>query len=298
MNHEQHRSFLWHLSYRLTGSTADAEDVVQETLLKSLEAKPSGDRPLRPWLATVASRLSIDRLRQRQARPYLGPWLPGLVLTPDDEAERAGASTDGRYDLRESATVAFLVALEVLTPEQRAVLVLRDVFDQSAREVAEVLGLSEDNVRQVHHRARVALEGYDSQRCVPDRATVLRSRDLLEQLLTALVTGDSALAAKVLRSDVRSLSDGGGVYSAARVPVVGFERVFLLYRRLTELRPSSSFDFVRCNGLWAVQVRFEHSATHEAPRAVLGVVPSNAGISLIYTQLMPAKLPRELTRES
>lgn len=297
MNHELHRSFLWHLSYRLTGSTADAEDVVQETLLKSLEAPPSEDRPLRPWLATVASRLSIDRLRQRQSRPYVGPWLPGLVLTADED-EREGDSGAGRYDLRESATVAFLVALEVLTPEQRAVLVLRDVFDQSAREVAEAVGLSEDNVRQVHHRARVALEGYDKERCVPDRATMPRSRELLEQLLTALVTGDAALAAKVLRADVRSLSDGGGIYSAARVPVVGFERVYLLYRRLTELRPSSSLEFVRCNGLWALQMSFEQAATHEAPRAVLGVVPSSEGISLIYTQLMPAKLPRDLTLES
>jgi RNA polymerase sigma factor (sigma-70 family) len=291
MDLDEHHRFLWNLSYRLTGSTADADEVVQETMLRCLQARPEADRPLRPWLAQVASRLSIDRLRERQACPYPGPWLPALVETAEAELDST-PSAEARYDLRESLTVAFLLALEVLSPSQRAVLVLRDVFDFSARETAEVLSLSEENVRQLHRRARQALEGYDLERCGADAAARGRSRVALERLLDAITSGDAAEAARVLRADVRSLSDGGGRFEAALVPLLGLERVFAFYQRLAQLRSPVALAPRLCNGLWTLETRFERCGPREAPRAVTGIVPGSGGVGLVFTQLVPEKLPR------
>ena len=116
---------------------------------------------------------------------------------------------------------AFLLALEALTPQQRAVLLLRDVFDYSVAETAEALGLSEPNVKTTHHRARRAMRAYDQQRCVPTRALQERTRAALEQLLVGLMNRDVAAIEALLADDVRSLSDGGGEFAAAHNPVDG-----------------------------------------------------------------------------
>src|SRR5262249_9608157 len=147
----------------------DADDLVQETMLRAIEKPPPDSNEMRPWLVRVAMNLARDHLRRRKRRAYVGPWLPSPV---DDDAleipvEAAGA--EGRYDLLESASLAFLLALEALSPKQRAVLLLIDVFDYSVRETAEALGLSESNVKTTHHRARRALEGYDGARVRPTR---------------------------------------------------------------------------------------------------------------------------------
>ncbi|HKK50506.1 MAG TPA: sigma-70 family RNA polymerase sigma factor, partial [Myxococcota bacterium] len=148
---------LFGLLYRLTGSFADAEDLVQSTFERALERPPpETDRPWRPWLVRVAMNLGRDHLRRRRRRRYDGPWLPAPMPTPDmpSAEEESGLdapepwSTQGRYELMESVSYAFLLALEELTPSQRAVLLLRDVFDYSGRETAEALELSEPGVRQ------------------------------------------------------------------------------------------------------------------------------------------------------
>src|SRR6185295_2830674 len=150
---QAHERFLWGLCYRLTGSAADADDLVQETFVRAIERPPARtDMPWRPWLVRVALNLGRDLLRRRRRAGYVGPWLPAPIDTGDDasppsfEPEIPGVgSTEGRYDLLESVTFAFLLALEALTPTQRAVLLLRDVFDYSVREVADALDLSEAN---------------------------------------------------------------------------------------------------------------------------------------------------------
>jgi RNA polymerase sigma-70 factor (ECF subfamily) len=162
---EEHRSFLWGLSYRMTGSAADADDVVQETFVRAYQhAPPHLDDPRR-WLMRVAVNAGRDVLRRRKRRGYVGPWLPTPIETDDDvppsfEPTVEGETLEGRYDLMESVSLAFLQALEALTPTQRAVLILRDVFDYSAAEVASALNMSEGNVRTVHHRARRAMRTY------------------------------------------------------------------------------------------------------------------------------------------
>ena len=164
----ENRSFLWGLCYRMTGCAADAEEVVQETFVRVLEKPPRDTREsLRPWLVRVAMNLSRDLLRRRRRTEYVGPWLPSPVPPEDVEdqviREPEAAFVDSpaaRYDMRESVSVAFLLALEALTPAQRAVLLLRDVFDYSTGETAEVAGMTEANVKVTLHRARRRMREY------------------------------------------------------------------------------------------------------------------------------------------
>lgn len=288
---QRERRFLWGLCYRMTGSAADAEDVVQEALLKALEVRPSTDAALRPWLTRVALHLAVDRLRRRTAEPLTSVYLPGLIETPE-ELWDAAPSTAAEYGLRESVGLAFLLALEVLSPEQRAAVLLRDVFDFTAREVAEVLDTSEANVRQLHHRAREALRPYDEGRRLPDAALREDSRRLLAGLFQALQDDDAAAAVALLREDVKGRSDGGGRYFAANVVLHGPERVFTLYSRLMALRSPTSARFTVCNGLWVVDAAFEAAQPKDAPRAITGVLPDGVGgAALVFSQLVPERLP-------
>jgi len=166
-----HERFLWGLCYRMTGNAADADDLVQETFVRAWKQPPARtDEPWRPWLTRVAMNLSRDLLRRRRRRHYEGPWLPSPIETGDEASPPSYEPVDeqgnpaARYDMLESVSFAFLLALEALTPAQRAVLLLRDVFDYSVREAADALGMSEPSVKTTHHRARRAMRDYDRDR--------------------------------------------------------------------------------------------------------------------------------------
>jgi RNA polymerase sigma-70 factor (ECF subfamily) len=231
------RTFLWGLCYRMTGCAADAEDIVQETFTRALERPPARTTdPWRPWLVRVAMNLARDQLRRRRRQRYVGPWLPSPIETGDEAVVPAvepalagGDTTAGRYDVLESVSFAFLIALEALTPQQRAVLLLRSVFDYDVRETADALGISESSVKVTHHRARARMTTYDQRRCVPTRALQDRTRAALGQLMAALVGGDRRGAERLLAAGVRAVSDGGGEFHAARVPLLGPERVARFY---------------------------------------------------------------------
>jgi RNA polymerase sigma factor (sigma-70 family) len=234
---DEHRSFLWALLYRMTGCAADADDLLQETFVRVLEKGPGDDgRPLRPWLVRVAMNLAHDLLRRRRRSPYVGPWLPSPVATTQDgepleavEAVSSGISTEGRYDLIESMSMAFLVALEALTPRQRAVLLLRDVFDYSVRETAAVLGASEGGIKVAHLRARRAMQTYDGSRHPSLADAREQARSALYAFTEALVTGDLARVESLLAADCRAMSDGGGEFYAALNPILGGARVARFY---------------------------------------------------------------------
>jgi len=257
---QAHERLLWNLCYRMTGVAADADDLVQETFLRAMERPPLDTAsPLRPWLVRVAMNLARDQLRRRRRRGWTGPWLPSPVETAEDEASPAyePAATEGRYDLLESCTFAFLLALEALTPQQRAVLLLRDVFDYSVAETAAALDLSEANVKTTHHRARRAMAAYDVSRRPPTRELQEATRRTIARFMDALARGDSDTIEAALALDVRALSDGGGELHAARKPVVGRQRVGHLYRRLAELGGADARFAIRMlNGLPALVIDF------------------------------------------
>jgi len=284
--HREHAPFLWGLSYRLTGSAADADDLVQETFVRALERPPPDTtEPMRPWLARVALNLGRDLLRRRRRRRYVGPWLPSPIETGEDatlagyEPVLAGErTTEGRYDLVESVSMAFLLALEVLTPKQRAVLLLRDVFDYSVAETASALDVSESDVKVTLHRARRALEAYDRERCIPTNELRARSRAALESLVGALATGDMRSAEKLLADSATALTDGGGEFFAARKPIVGRERVLRFYRNIGKARlPHSTFEIRTINGLPALVGIFSDRARGQPPRLVQQLVLDKEG---------------------
>jgi RNA polymerase sigma-70 factor (ECF subfamily) len=296
----EHERYLWGLCYRLTGSAAEADDLVQETFVRALQRPPArAEEPWRPWLVTVALNLGRDALRKRRRRGYEGPWLPSPVETegedavPSFEVEGSGG-TEARYDLLESVSFAFLLALEALTPQQRGVLLLRDVLDYSVEETARALHLSEPSVKTTHHRARRALAPYEATRCRPGRQAAARAGEALRRFLTALASGDAAAVEALLAEDARALSDGGGTHHAARKPVVGRARVARLFVGLTRHQsPLLRWEIRTLNGLPSLCVEQRGAAPGFAPRFVLQCTVDAAGrIDAVYTVLAPDKLSR------
>ena len=288
--HRAHARSLFALCYRMTGVAADAEELVQETFVRALEAKPDEDEPLGGYLFRVATRLCIDRLRRRQTEGYRGPWLPSPVR--DESLELGVEAPTARYEVLESATFAFLLALEALSADQRAALVLGDVFDLSAREVGRVMQLEEAHVRQLQHRARKALERYDTTRVRPDALSQERVRAAMEGFFTALATGDVEGAKRWLADDVLVLNDGGGVVHAAMVPLRGAERATLFFSRLLQLRgwPVTT-DAYGANGTWVVDSTFSPGAPKDPLRGVTTVQLDASGrIAVVYSVVAPAKL--------
>jgi RNA polymerase sigma factor (sigma-70 family) len=294
------RRFLWGLCYRLTGCAADADDLVQETFVRAMERPPvRTHEPWRPWLVKVAVNLGRDLLRRRQRRAYVGPWLPSPIETGDEvsppsyePALEDAQSTEGRYDLLESVSFAFLIALEALTPLQRAVLLLRDVFDYPVADCADVLAVSEANVKTTHHRARRAMAAYDRQRCIPRRELQDRTRTALERFMSALASHDVPAVEAMLAESVRAYSDGGGEYFAARVPVIGRAKVARFFTNIARRRgPLAGATLCMMNGLPALVTEFAHEATGEARWFVMRLdVDAEGRIAALHSVLASRKL--------
>jgi len=283
---EQHRPLLWGLCYRMTGSAADADDLVQETFARALMHPPAGE--VRPWLSTIAVNLARDHLRRRRRIAYDGPWLPQPIEATPDESPSPAA----RYGTMESVTFAFLLALEALTPQQRAVLILRDVFDYSVAETAAALGLSEGAVKTTHHRARKAMAAYDAARCIPSAALAERTRVALERFLTALASSDIAAAEAALAESVRADSDAGGEFHAARNVVRGSRAVVRLFAGLNQRRgPPDQFEARFINGLPALVAEWSRVPAGIAPRIVMTCEIDDRGqITWLHSILATSKL--------
>lgn len=258
----EHKRVLWGMCYRMTGSATDADDIVQDTFVKALERPPADmEAPIRPWLVKVAMNLSRDHLRRRRRREYVGPWLPSPVLTDGDDQPQLshpGSAEDSpgvRYDLMESVTLAFLLALEALTPAQRAVLLLRDVFDYSTIETAEALVMSEANIKVTLHRARRIMSSYEKNRLSNFSRRVNEVRDTLQQFLSRLASGDVHGLKEMLAADVVLVTDGGGEINALADPVYGNEKVLRLIAKLYEAnRDVTSTSIRNVNGEPAILV--------------------------------------------
>lgn len=274
----QHRPRLYGIAYRMLGSRADAEDIVQEAYLRWHQADVERVRTPEAWLVTTVTRLAIDRLRaarvEREA--YVGPWLPEPLV------DEAYPSADRHAELASDLSIAFLVVLERLAPEERAAFLLREVFECEYAEIAPILGKSEAACRQTVHRARKRVRG-DRPRVKVDEAAHAR---LLERFAAAIHAEDHAALLALFADDVTWTSDGGGKAKAARKIVEGSARVARfavgVWRRAL---PTLTHRAISINGEPGLLM-----CVAGEPKSVISIASDGSRILGVYSVLNPEKL--------
>ncbi|MGY1641605.1 RNA polymerase sigma factor SigJ [Geodermatophilus sp. SYSU D00703] len=285
---DRHRRLLFSVAYQMLGSVADAEDVVQDAWLRWSAADRSDVADPRAYLVRTASRLALDRLDAARTRreSYVGPWLPEPLLTGATPV--AGAAPppdpDDAAELGEQVSLALLVVLETLTPAERAVFVLREVFGLPAAEVAATLGRSEAAVRQMAHRAREHVQARQP-RFDADRAA---HRAVTERFLAACAGGDVEALLAALAPDAVLVSDGGGRARAALRPITGADKVarFLVATTAQGLvLPDLRVDVADVNGAPGVVVW-----TEGAPFLTLSLVVVDGLVQQVLIVRNPDKL--------
>ena len=243
-----HRNLLFTAAYELLGSAADAEDVVQETWLRWVDVDLDTVRDQRAYLVRIATRQALGRLRTlgRRKESYVGPWLPEPLLTTPDVAEDVA--------LADSVSMAMLLVLETLTPTERAVFLLRDVFALEYDEIADAVDKTPAAVRQIAHRARSHVTARRPRGVV----SAAETKDALGAFQRAIETGDLQSLVDVLAPDVVMLSDGGGVKQALLQPLSGANRVARMLRRgLPRIVGEVSVEPVQVNGGPALIIRID-----------------------------------------
>lgn len=280
-DYEAHRAALFGVAYRMLGSAAEAEDIVQEALIRYSEEDASGIASARAWLTTVTTRLCIDRLRSAQKRreTYVGPWLPEPIV------ERAEVQSERPRDL-ESISMAFMVVMESLTPLERAAFVLHEVFDYSHAEVARTLERDEAACRKLVERARAHIRE-KKPRFAPSPEA---HRRVVEAFVHTLASGELAPLEALLAEDVVARADGGGRVFAARRPLVGRADVLRYLRGLLRgTREGDRFELVHVNGFLGL------CATREGkPAVVMAIETDGRVISGLALVANPEKLERAL----
>src|SRR5262252_4294167 len=216
------RPLLFSIAYRMLGSASDAEDVLQDAWLRYAGADLKAIHSPKAFATTIVTRLCLDRLKSARAtrEEYVGQWLPEPILTSEVESPAT------MLQRSESLTLAFLVLLEKLSPEERAVFLLKDIFEYGHSEVAEMLGMTVENSRQLLHRAKERLaDGRPRLEGTPESRRVVA-----ERFARAFSSGNGSELSALLAADVGVWTDGGGKASAARHPLLGHDRVlqFLL----------------------------------------------------------------------
>jgi RNA polymerase sigma-70 factor (ECF subfamily) len=218
---DQHKPRLFGIAYRMLGTRDDAEDILQEAYIRWHTAEVGEIESPEAWLVSVVTRLAIDRLRKAyvQRETYIGPWLPEpVVIDPT-------MSPELKAELKSDVSMAFLVMLERLSPLERAVFLLHDVFDMAYAEIARTVEKSEEAVRQIISRARQRVRS-DKTRFVVDE----KSREsLIQKFIKASYAGDEKTLMSIFADDVALTSDGGGIVSAARKTIYGRKRLTRLY---------------------------------------------------------------------
>ncbi|MDP9849285.1 RNA polymerase sigma-70 factor (ECF subfamily) [Streptosporangium lutulentum] len=267
-----HRDLLFTVAYEMLGSAADAEDVLQETWLRWTNVELGTVRDHRAYLVRITTSQALTRLRTlgRRKESYVGPWLPEPLLTSPDVAEDV--------ELADSVSMAMLLVLETLAPTERAVFVLREVFDLAYDEIAEAVGKTPAAVRQIAHRARAHVAARRPRGIV----SATETRDALAAFQRAVETGDMRSLLDILAPDVVFLSDGGGVVRAALTPVVGADSVVHVLGRIAaavSLRPA------QVNGCPALVLRLDGEVD-----TVMAVRVDDGLITGLYAVRNPEKL--------
>jgi RNA polymerase sigma-70 factor (ECF subfamily) len=228
------RPLLFHVAYRMLGTASDAEDVVQDAWLRYSTADSSGIGSPKAYLTTIVTRLCLDRLKSARAQreEYVGPWLPEPILT---DVRLLPQGPEQSLALAESVTLAFMLLLETLTPEERAVFLLREVFEYTHGEIAAMLGTTAASCRQLLHRAKAHV----AARRPRFRAGTEEKRQLVGRFVSALREGNAEALTRVLAEDVGMWGDGGGKVLAARRPVLGRAQVLNLLLGIRRTAPSA-----------------------------------------------------------
>lgn len=231
--YEDLRPLLFSIAYRMVGSSSEAEDIVQEAFLRFHRESSEGvdiESP-KAWLSTVTTRLAINHVQSARVRreSYVGTWLPEPLLTdPESDVGRHAETAD-------SLSLAFLVLLESLGPVERAVFLLREVFDYGYDEIATIVGKSEDNCRQIAVRARRAIE----EKRPRFEASRKKREELSRRFFDAVMAGDTEGLVGLLAADAVAYGDGGGKAPALRKPVFGREKVARLFLRARSIAVTS-----------------------------------------------------------
>jgi RNA polymerase sigma-70 factor (ECF subfamily) len=270
-----HRSLLFTVAYEMTGSAADAEDVVQEAWLRWADVDQSEVRDPRAYLVRIVTRKALDRLRalSRRREEYVGEWLPEPLLTSPDVAEDV--------ELAESVSIAMLTVLETLGPTERAVFVLREVFEAPYDEIADAVGKTSAAVRQIAHRAR----DHVAARRPRKRVSRLEQEEAVERFLVAIRSGDLRHLLDVLAPEVVAVGDGGGFVPAAPKPLVGQERVA---RALSTIGPRAAvveLSTVLLNGAPGVRAELDGEVV-----GAISLTVEDGRITGIYAISNPHKL--------
>ena len=272
----EHRNLLFTVAYELLGSAADAEDVVQESWLKWDRVDHSEVRDPRAYVVRIVTRTALDRLRTvaRRREDYVGPWLPEPLLTAPDVA--------ADVELADSLSTAMLMVLETLEPTERAVFVLREVFDVSYDELAEAVGRTPTAVRQIAHRARTHV-AERRPRGATSRADTARA---LAAFVRAIETGDLQELADLLAPDVVAFGDGGGIKQALPRPVAGAGKVAkLLAHGMRTVAGRFTAEVVEVNGWPGLLLRLDGEVD-----SVLTVRVEDGLVTAVYTVRNPEKL--------
>ena len=273
------RGRLFGVAYRMLGSRADAEDIVQEAYVRWHEVEPGTIDNLEAWLVTTTTRLAIDRLRRlkTEREAYVGPWLPEPIVT-------LAPPPDRHLDLAADLSIAFLTLLERLAPDERAAFLLHDVFEVEYRDIASVLERSEAACRQVVHRARGRVRGNRKRFEVRESAKA----SLLQKFLMAMEARDEQALLALFAPDASWTADGGGKTGAAPVPIVGADRIARLVLGLREKfwAVDRTVELATVNGETGLCIRDGSRLT-----AVLSIATDGHRILAVYAVVNPEKLP-------
>lgn len=275
----EYRPLLFSIAYRMLGSASDAEDAVQETYLRWYRAQTSDEviRNPKGWLTTTLSRICLDQLGSARVKreQYVGPWLPEPLAGAAPDVADTAADFD-------SISLAFMVLLESLSPKERAVFLLHDVFGYEFSSVGEIVGESEAYSRQLAKRARAHM----TERRPRFSASEEQQRQLTSKFLQAITTGDMPGLISTLTEDVTIYADGGGKVSAARKPVVGRDTVVSFLIKIFSAAPAGmEFRAASINGAPGIIGLFD-GALFDVITFDIG----DHGIRAIYTILNPDKL--------
>lgn len=279
---ESHRGRLFGLAYRMLGSRAEAEDVVQDAFLRWHQADREAIRTPEAWLVTTATRLAIDRLRalKTERDAYTGPWLPEPLMSEQPPPP------DRHLELASDLSVAFLVLLERLAPEERAAFLLHDVFDRDYADIARTLEKSEAACRQMVHRARDRVKRDRKRFDVPEAAKA----NLLRRFIAALEARDERTLFALFAPDVSWTADGGGRVPASPRTLVGAELIVKLVLGLHQRfhREQGAYHLAAINGETGLIFRLGGTLA-----STLTIETDGRQITAVYVVVNPDKLREE-----